>query len=69
MGHCWRTVFADLGWGPAEARKLSLAGLRASWLPPARKAALEAGFVAMLDALEHELNPADRTLDLGVARR
>jgi adenosine deaminase len=69
MGHSWRTVFADLGWGTAEARKLSLSGLRASWLPPDRKAAIEAGFVALLDALELQLDPADRTLDLAVTRR
>ncbi|MGG5810487.1 adenosine deaminase [Falsiroseomonas sp. CW058] len=69
MGHGWRTVFADLGWGVAEARRLSLAGLRASWLPEARKAVLEAGFVAMLDALEAELDPGDRAVDLAVTRR
>jgi adenosine deaminase len=68
MGHCWRTVFADLGWGTAEARKLSLSGLRASWLPPARKSALEAEFVAALDVLERDLDPTDRSLDLAVTR-
>lgn len=69
MGHCWRTVFADLGWGTAEARKLSLSGLRASWLPPERKAALEADFAAVLDALEGGLDPADRAVALDVTRR
>jgi hypothetical protein len=38
-------------------------------LPSERKATLEAGFVALLDALESQLDPADRTLDLGVTRR
>jgi adenosine deaminase len=69
MGHGWRTVFADLGWGPAEARRLSLSGLRASWLAPQRKAALEQEFVAALDRLEAELDPADRRVDLAVTRR
>lgn len=69
MGHCWRTVFADLGWGVAEARRYSLSGLSASWLDEARKAALEAEFRAALDALERDLDPEDRALDLSVTRR
>jgi adenosine deaminase len=69
MGHGWRTVFADLGWGPAEARKLSLAGLRASWLPEATKARMERDFVAKLDELDAALDPDDRRLDLAVTRR
>ena len=68
MGHSWRTVFADLGWGPAEARQLSLAGVEASWLPEVEKAAMRAAFVETLDALERELDPEDRSLDLAVTR-
>ncbi len=69
MGHSWRTVFADLGWGVAEARRLSLAGLDGSWLPEAEKAAMRVDFTATLDALERELDPEDRVLDLAVTRR
>ncbi len=69
MGHCWRTLFADLGWGPAEARRFSLDGLAASWLPEAQKARLRAEFLASLDALEATLDPADHRLDLAVTRR
>jgi adenosine deaminase len=69
MGHSWRTVFSDLGWGVAEARRLSLAGLDGSWLPEPEKAAMRAEFTATLDALEGELDPADRVLDLAVTRR
>ena len=69
MGHSWRTVFADLGWGVAEARKLSLAGVDASWLPAAEKAALRASFTEALDALERDLDPEDHTLDLAITRR
>jgi adenosine deaminase len=69
MGHSWRTVFSGLAWGPQEARALSLAGVEASWLPEARKAALRASFTEALDALERDLDPGDRTLDLAVTRR
>ena len=69
MGHCWRTVFADLGWGQAEARKLSLAGVEGSWLPEVEKARLRAEFTATMDALDRELDPADRVLDLAIMRR
>ena len=68
MGHCWRTVFDGLGWGPAEARRLSLAGLEASWLPEPEKARLRAEFNARLDELEAALDPEDRALDLAVTR-
>ncbi|UFN50207.1 adenosine deaminase [Roseomonas sp. OT10] len=68
MGHGWRSVFAGNGWGPAEARRLSLAGVTASWLPADRKAALAAEFTARLDALDAALDPADRAIDLAVER-
>jgi adenosine deaminase len=68
MGHCWRTLFADTGWATTEARRLSLAGVEASWLPEARKAVLRAEFNASLDALDARLDPADRVLDLAVER-
>lgn len=68
MGHCWRTLFDALGWQPAQARQLSLAGVEASWLPEARKAELRAEFSARLDALEAALDPEDRRLDLAIMR-
>lgn len=68
IGHGWRVVFNHAGWGVAEARKLSLAGVDASWLPASRKAALRAEFAAVLDALEPRLDPADRSLDLAIER-
>ena len=68
MGHSWRTVFAGCGWGAAEARQLSLAGLEASWLPEPAKAALRAEFIAALDGLEAVLDPADRAIDLSLTR-
>jgi len=68
MGHCWRTLFASTGWHTAEARKLSLAGIDAAWLPVERKAALRAEFAARLGALEKALDPADRAIDLAIER-
>jgi adenosine deaminase len=52
----------------AEARKLSLAGVGASWLSDAKKAALVGEFTARLDALERARDPTDRTLDLAIER-
>ena len=68
MGHAWRRVFAHTGWGPAEARRLSLAGVEASWLPPGRKAALRAEFEATLDQLERGLSGGEREIDLAIER-
>jgi adenosine deaminase len=68
IGHGWRVVFDHAGWGVAEARKLSLAGVDACWLPAAGKVALRAEFVAALDALEARLDPVDRVLDLAIER-
>lgn len=68
IGHGWRVVFNHAGWGVVEARKLSLAGVDASWLPASRKAALRAEFAAALDALEPRLDPTDRSLDLAIER-
>ncbi|WP_419899512.1 adenosine deaminase [Roseomonas sp. USHLN139] len=68
MNHCWRTLFAANGWQPADARRLSLAGIEASWLPEAQKEILRAEFAARLDALEAALDPADRVLDEAVQR-
>ena len=68
MGHCWRSVFADTGWGIAEARTLSIAGVDASWLPDDRKAALRAEFAATLDGLDATLDPTDTHVDLAVER-
>lgn len=68
IGHGWRTLFAANGWHKAEARRLSLAGVDASWLPEARKAELRAEFTAALDALDARLDPADRALDLAIER-
>ena len=69
IGHCWRTVFEGCGWGKAEARRLSLAGLEASWLPAAEKVALRQDFVAGLDALDAACDWGDGVIDLRVERR
>ncbi len=68
MGHSWRTVFAGCGWGAAEARRLSLAGLEASWLPTAEKAAKRETFLAELDRLDAALDPGDGAIDLRLER-
>ena len=68
MGHCWRTLFAASKWHVTEARRLSLAGIQASWLPEARKCELRREFEATLAALEAALDPADRELDLAIER-
>ncbi len=68
IGHGWRTLFAATGWHRDEARRLSLNGVEASWLPADRKAALRAEFTRTLDALDAALDPADRTLDLAIER-
>jgi adenosine deaminase len=68
IGHSWRQVFNHTGWGVAEARKLSLAGVDACWLPDGRKAALRSEFEAALDRLEPALDPRDRVLDLAIER-
>jgi len=69
IGHGWRVVFNHAGWGLAEARKLSLAGVDACWLPAERKAALRAEFSAALDALEAQVDRSDRSVDLAIERR
>ncbi|WP_168201772.1 adenosine deaminase [Phreatobacter aquaticus] len=68
MGHCWRTLFAANGWHVAEARKLSLAGVAASWLSDDEKAAMTASFTSRLDALEAALDHDDLSLDLAIER-
>ncbi len=68
MGHSWRTVFDGCGWGVAEARQLSLAGLDASWLPEAAKAAKRQFFLAELDRLEAALEPGERAINLALER-
>ena len=68
IGHCWRTLFAASKWHVTEARRLSLAGIQASWLPEARKCELRREFEATLAALEAALDPADRELDLAIER-
>src|SRR5262249_33437645 len=67
-GHCWRTLFAASKWHVTEARRLSLAGIKASWLPESRKCELRREFEATLAALEAALDPADRELDLASER-
>jgi adenosine deaminase len=68
IGHCWRTLFAASKWHVTEARRLSLAGIQASWLPEARKCELRREFEATLAALEGAVDPADRELDLAIER-
>ena len=69
MGHSWRTVFEGCDWGKAEARRLSLASLDASWLPEPEKAALRQDFVARLDALDDACDDPGRAIDLRLERR
>lgn len=52
IGHSYSLLFHELGWGFAEARRFSLAGLDASWLPEPEKQAMRAEFEAELDRLE-----------------
>ena len=52
IGHTFKVLFADLGWGMAEARRLSLAGVEASWLDDGAKRALRADFERELRRLE-----------------
>jgi adenosine deaminase len=68
LGHAWRTLFAANGWHEKEARRMSLAGVDASWLPAEQKAKLRAEFERTFDALGAELDPDDHTLDLAVER-
>jgi adenosine deaminase len=68
MGHCWRTLFAAGTWHTAEARRFSLAGIEASWLPEARKRELRGTFETSLAALEAALDPVDRKIDLAIER-
>jgi adenosine deaminase len=68
IGHCWRTLFAASKWHVTEARRLSLAGIEASWLPESRKCELRREFGETLAALEAALDPADRELDLAIER-
>ena len=68
LGHSWRTVFAGCGWGPAEARRLALSGLDASWLPSAEKAKKRQEFVAELDRLDAALAGLDGSIDLSLLR-
>ena len=66
--HCWRTLFAASKWHATEARRLSLAGIQASWLPESRKCELRREFEATLAAIETALDPVDRALDLAIER-
>jgi adenosine deaminase len=68
LGHGWRTLFAANGWRAAEARRMSLAGVDASWLPEPQKQALRGEFAATLDALTAQLDPQDQTIDLAIER-
>lgn len=55
IGHSYTLLFGELGWGMAEARRFSLAGLDASWLPAPEKWSKRAEFEAELDRLEQEI--------------
>ena len=58
LAACYLAMFRGRGWGVAEARAFSLAGVEACWLPAAEKIALRRRFSAELDALETELMAA-----------
>lgn len=68
IGHCWRRVFHHTGWGLREARRLSLAGVDACWLPDDRKAALREEFVAEIAKLERTSQSPSREIDLAIER-
>jgi len=52
IGHTFAVLFEELGWGLAEAKKLSLAGIEASWLDEGEKRSMRADFERQLKALE-----------------
>src|SRR5262249_46062828 len=68
MGHCWRTLFAASRWHVTEARRLSLARIRWSWLPKPGRWGLSRVFGAPLPALEAAIDPAAGELDLAIER-
>ena len=55
IGHSYRALFETHGWGVAEARRLSLAGVEASWLDDTDRRRLTQEFAREIDALESEL--------------
>jgi len=55
IGHSFAVLFEELGWGLAEARKLSLAGIEAAWLDEGTKRSMRADFERQLMALEAKL--------------
>lgn len=54
LDHSWNMLFEAHHWGPEMARRFSLAGVDASWLPPQEKKALRDSFELELTALERE---------------
>jgi adenosine deaminase len=55
IGHSYRALFETHGWGADKARKLSLAGVEASWLDESDRHQLKQEFAREIDALEMEL--------------
>ena len=58
LAECYQLMFEGRDWGVSQARAFSLAGVDASWLPDAEKAALRRRFERELDDLARELTPA-----------
>jgi adenosine deaminase len=51
IAHSYAVLFEAFGWGVAEARRFSLAGIDGSWLDEGEKRAMRAAFAAELDRL------------------
>ena len=58
LQHSWNELFSRFDWGPDQARKFSLAGVEASWLPADRKALLRDAFDKEISRLEVSLHSA-----------
>jgi adenosine deaminase len=58
IGHSYAVLFEHLGWGLAEARRFSLAGIAASWLDESDKRAMTSAFESELDRLSRDASGA-----------
>jgi adenosine deaminase len=56
LGEEYVRLFDAVGYGSEMARRLSLAGVEASWLDPVDKARMRLSFEAELDALDQEID-------------
>lgn len=58
LGREYAEGLPAMGFGPDVAKRIALAGIEASWAPPARKAQLIAEFHGQIRALDALLDPA-----------